>query len=406
MNGQGKLIYVTAGEPSGDQIGARLMAALQEESEVPLTFAGVGGPRMEAAGLTSLFPMSELSVMGLDFIPSARRILARIRQTVDDVVVRSPAALVTIDAQGFSARLGRQVRLKADLPIIHYGAPTVWAYRAGRAAKVSEYLDRLLCIFPFEPPLFAPYDLEATFVGHSAAEARFMAPADGPALRRRLGIARDAPVLATLPGSRRGEIRRLAAVFGGVISAIHRETPDLHCLLPTVPAVADQVADGVRNWPTPVHILQEPDEKYAAFAAADAALATSGTVTVETSFAGLPTVVVYRASTTVAWIVRTLGILKIKYASGTNLILDRMALPEFIQWDATVDKILPALRPLLTDTPQRRQMLQDMTEATDKLVAGNDPPRVAAARAIIDEMTRYPKGRRAAGNASKEMRHG
>lgn len=389
------LIYLTAGEPSGDQIGARLMQALREELHGQVDFAGVGGARMEAEGLQSLFPMSELTFMGLDFLPSLRRIFRRIRETVDDVTARQPAAVVTIDAQGYSAQVGRRLRPRLKRPIIHFGAPTVWAYKPGRAGKVARYLDRLLCIFPFEPPYFEKHGLETTFVGHPAAEARFMPPADGAALRERLGIPQDAPVLATLPGSRTAEIRRLMPVFTEVVGHLSPRLPGLQCLLPTVPGVADQVEAAVAAWPCPVHVFRGAQEKYAAFEAADAALATSGTVTVETSFAGLPTVVVYRMNEALAQLNRVFRVVQIDYASAVNLVMDQPVLPEFLQWGLRADRIAPVLEPLFRDGPDRRKMLDLMTQGTERLVAGDQPPRTVAARAILDEIERYPAGRRA-----------
>ena len=394
MTGDVPLIYLTAGEPSGDQLGAHLMRALREETGGKIAFAGVGGERMLAEGLESLFPMREISYMGLDYLPHLRTVLRRIRETADDVVARAPAALVTIDAQGFSARVGKQVRPRLERPIIHYVAPTVWAYKAGRAARAAGYLDRILAIFPFEPPYFEPHGLEVTFVGHPAAEAAGVT-ADGNAFRAAHDIAPEATVISTLPGSRRGEIQRMGPLFTEIVTRISETLGNLHCVLPTVDPVAEQVEALVKAWPCPVTVLRHAKDKYAAFAASDIALATSGTITVETAFADLPTVVVYKANPVVARIVTTFNILKVKYASGVNLVLDKPTLPEFIQNDATPAPVVGEVLRLLRDEPARAEMRRDLAAARGLLQHGAERPSVVAARAVLDEIARFPAGRRA-----------
>ena len=401
MTAEAPLIYLTAGEPSGDQLGAHLIRSLKELTGGQVSFAGVGGERMRGEGLESLFPMQDISYMGLDFVPHLRTVFRRIRETADDVARRQPAALVTIDAQGFSKRVGKLARPRLDRPIIHYVAPTVWAYKAGRAAKVAEYLDRILAIFPFEPPYFAPHGLETTFVGHPAAEAANVA-ADGVAFRATHGIPVGATVICTLPGSRQSEIRRLGPLFTDVLTRLSGAVDGLHCVLPTVEPVAKTVDTLAKTWPCPVTILPDAGDKYAAFAASDIALATSGTITVETAFADLPTVVVFKGSRLAATIVRTFNILKIKYASGVNLVLDKPTLPEFIQHNAKPDAVAAEVRRLLGDEEARNAMRKDLAVARTLLQQGAERPSMVAARAVLGEIARYPNGRRATGSKDRE----
>jgi lipid-A-disaccharide synthase len=392
MSASGPLIYVTAGEPSGDLLGANLMQALKEATGGAVRFAGIGGERMQAEGLATLFPMSELSLMGFEVVPKLPKLFARIRETVGDIRARRPDALVTIDAQGFSKRIGKKLR-GAPFPIIQYVAPTVWAWKPWRARTVARYLTHLLTIFPFEARFFDRFGLPNTFVGHLAAEragrAAGYAP-EGAALRARLGIAPGAPVLCALPGSRRGEIRRHVELFGETVAQLARRLPGLVCLAPTVPAVADRVEAAARQWAVPVHVLRDPAQKYAAFAAANVALAASGTVTTETSFAGLPTVVMYRVNPVSAQLFRFVLKTKwLRFVSAVNLVLDRAVLPEFLQHQATPEALAGALERLVTDPAARAEQLAGIQEAVHLLSVGGERPSRIAARTILDVIAQW-----------------
>ena len=392
MSASGPLIYLTAGEPSGDQIGANLMQALREATGGEVRFAGIGGERMQAEGLATLFPMSELSLMGFEVVPRLPKLLARIRETVEDIRARRPDALVTIDAQGFSKRIGKKLK-GAPFPIIQYVAPTVWAWKPWRARTVARYLAHLLTIFPFEARFFDRFGLPNTFVGHLAAErAGRAAEADGAALRARLGIAPDAPVLCTLPGSRRGEIRRHIELFGATVALLARRLPGLVCLAPTVPAVADRLEAAAKTWAAPVHVLRDPALKYQAFAAASVALAASGTVTTETSFAGLPTVVMYRVNPISAQLFRFVLKTKwLRFASAVNLVLDREVLPEYLQHLATPAALAGAVERLMKDAAARAEQLAGIQEAVHLLSVGGERPSRIAARTILDVVAQWRK---------------
>jgi lipid-A-disaccharide synthase len=390
MSGAGPLVYLTAGEPSGDQLGANLMQALKEATGGEVRFAGVGGARMQAEGLETLFPMSELALMGLEVVPKLPKLLARIRQTAADIRARKPDALVTIDAQGFSKRVGLKLK-GAPFPIIQYVAPTVWAWKPWRARTVAKYLTHLLTIFPFEARFFDRHGLANTFVGHLAAEQAGRT-GDGSALRRALGIPADAPVLCTLPGSRRGEVRRHLPVIGETVALLKARLPNLVCLAPTVPNVADTVEAASKGWAVPVHVLREPAAKYDAFAASSVALAASGTVTTETSFAGLPTVVLYRLNPIAAELLRYVLKTKwIRFASAVNLVVDREVLPEFLQDRCKPALLAEAVLRLHSDAAARAEQLAGIAEAVQLLSVGGERPSRIAARTILDIIAQWRK---------------
>jgi lipid-A-disaccharide synthase len=373
------LVYLIAGEPSGDVLGGRLMAALKAETGGRIRFAGIGGEAMAAEGLESRVPLSELAVMGLvEVIPHIRRISRIIAETAADVTARAPAALVTIDAPAFSLRVSRRVAAPA-IKRIHYVAPSVWAWRPGRAKKIAGFLDHLLALLPFEPPYFEVHGLKTTFVGHPALEPAAR-PADGAAFRERHGIPLDAPLLCVLPGSRAGEVRRHAPVFARTLARLEAGHPALRAVVPTVPTVRGLVEAAVSAWPVRTVVVGQ-DEKRDAFAAADAALAASGTVSVELAAARVPTVVGYRAN----WLSAALAgaLLKVEYASLVNIVLNREAQPEFLQHRCTPGKLARAVARTLDDPVARARQIEDCAAALARMAPAGPPPSVHAARAIL-----------------------
>lgn len=377
---QAPLIYLIAGEPSGDLLGARLMAALKAEMGGAIRFAGIGGDAMEAQGLKSRIPLSALAVMGIvEIVPHIRRIARIIDETVADVEAQAPAALVTIDAPAFSLRVSRKLGTRS-IKRVHYVAPSVWAWRPGRARKIAAFLDHLLALLPFEPPYFEIHGLSTSFVGHPALEPE-QTKGDGQAFRARHSIPADAPILCVLPGSRAGEVRRHAPVFGRALARLKGTHPDLRAVVPTVSTVIDHVRAATAAWPVPAVIVETP-EKPDAFAAANAALATSGTVSVELAAAGVPTVVAYRANWLSALIVGAL--LKVKYASLVNIVLDRPAQPEFLQHRCTPGRLAHAVARILDDPAARAEQIAGCKEALSQMTPGGAPPSVHAARAILN----------------------
>jgi lipid-A-disaccharide synthase len=272
-------------------------------------------------------------------------------------------------------------RLRASgIPLIQYVAPTVWAWNEGRAARVAKSLDHLLTIFPFEGPYFERHGLATTFVGHPAAE-HADATVDGSSLRRRLGLSAETPVLCVLPGSRHGEVHRHRPVFADALARIAKAVPGLHCLVPTVPAVAGQVEEAVQGWPVPTSVLHEANEKYTAFAASDAALAASGTATVELAFADVPTVVAYKLRWHAAQVGRL--ILKTPFVCAVNVVMNREVMPEFVLDRCDPAGMADAVVALLTDRSTVMVQRRYLAEARQRLRAGDDKPSVIAARTIL-----------------------
>jgi lipid-A-disaccharide synthase len=273
--------------------------------------------------------------------------------------------------------------------VIHYVAPQVWAWRPGRARKLAGVVDHLLALLPFEPPYFTPYGLTCDVVGHPIAAAPRATGAEAATFRAAHGIAPDAPLLAALPGSRMGEVRRHAAPFGAAIAALAARLPGLRVVVPTVAGVADALAARIAGWPG-APVLLDPRgcsaaaadaEKRAAFAAADAALAASGTVTLELAAAGLPMVAAYKTHPLTAAVVRFL--LEVDTVVLVNLVAGEKAVPEFLQERFRPEAVADALAPLFCDGPARARQLQAFGRAMAALGAGGDDPGVRAARSVL-----------------------
>ncbi len=377
----GPLVFLIAGEPSGDLLGARLMAALKTATGGRVRFAGVGGPAMAAQGLESMVPIGDLAVMGLlEVLPHLPRIFGHIRRVAAAARAQRPAVLVTIDSPNFSLEVAKRVAGEG-IPLVHYVAPSVWAWKPWRARRMAAYLDRLMTLLPFEPPYFERHGLTSTFVGHPAVEAAGVG-ADPAAFRRRLGIPDTAPLVCVLPGSRGGEVRRLLPVFASTLGRLAARFPGLQALVPTVPTVADAVAGHAPGWPVPATVLREPAAKYDAFAAADVAMAASGTVAVELAVAGLPAVIAYRVAPVTAALVRRL--IKVRFASLPNLLLDREMQPEFLQAACTAENLAGALERLLSDPAARAAQREGAQAAVAMLGAGDETPSQRAARCVLD----------------------
>ena len=381
MDCNAPLIFVIAGEPSGDLIASRLMAALRRRTGDNVRFKGVGGPLMAEQGLESLFPFSELSLMGfLEVVPHMPRLLRRIRATAREARRLQPAAFVSIDVPGFALRVARSLK-GAGFPLVHYVAPTVWAYRQGRAAEIARYLDHVLCLFPFEPPYFDAVGLDASFVGHPLVEEP-IENADGPGFRAHRGIAPEQPVLAVLPGSRASELRRHEPVFAETVRALARRVDGLRILVPTLPQHRATVAARTASWGAPATVVEGKAEKYAAFAASDAALTVSGMATLELALATVPMVVCYRVNPLTAAIARR--ILMVQHIAMPNIIAERRAAPEFVQRDCTPKRLVPAVDALLRDAGRRREQSRSFREIAARLGRGGPPPSERAAAVIME----------------------
>ncbi|MFN3075290.1 MAG: lipid-A-disaccharide synthase [Alphaproteobacteria bacterium] len=383
------LIFLIAGEPSGDLLGGRLMAALRRETGGRVRFAGIGGENMAAEGLVTLFPLEDLAVMGfLEVLPRLPRILRRLRETVTAIRSLRPQAVVSIDSWGFTGRVNRALREERNsggwsVPQIHYVAPMVWAWRPRRAFHLAACLDHLMTLLPNEPPYFLAAGLPTTHVGHPVIETGER-QADGAAFRVRHGIGASSPILCFLPGSRRNEVTRLLPIFEQCALLLRERYPGLHIIVPTVANVAEIVSDHVWRWPVPATVVRGAEEKFDAFAAADVALAASGTVALELAQAGLPNVIAYRASPVSVWLFRRLTTLK--YVNLVNLLVDRLVVAEFLQADCQPGRLAEALSVLLDDPATREKQREGMAEAMTRLGGGEEAPSTRAARVVLEIM--------------------
>ena len=378
-------VYVIAGEPSGDALGARLMEGLKDLTGGNVEIVGVGGPLMEAEGLKSLYPIRALSVMGLvEILTSIPRIYGLIRRTVADIRESKPDVVVTIDAQTFSHWIAKRL-YPAPCPIVHYVAPTVWAWKPWRAKHLAKLVDRVLMLFAFEKPYFDTVGLDAVVVGHPVAERELPDDA-GVQFRQRHEIGSDDRLVCLLPGSRTGEVRRHLPVFRRTIEMLARDHASLRFVLPTIGHVEQAVRQDVATWPVPVTVIANgEDEKFAALRACEVALAASGTVTLEMSAAGLPSVVVYRANPLTAAIVRR--IVRVPYASMANIIAGREVMPEFLQESCTPDNLANAVGRLLDEEDLRLNQKTAMTDIVATLGKGGEPPHLRAAKAVLEMVT-------------------
>jgi len=378
----GPLIYIIAGEPSGDLLAARLMAALKELTQGNVRFAGIGGEAMREEGLPSLFPQADLAVMGLaEVLPRIPKILRRQRETLADIAAKQPDVILTVDSWGFTGRIAKSLKKAGStIPRIHYVAPMVWAWKEKRVHQLAERVDRLMCLLPNEPELFQKAGLNAVHVGHSVLESG-AEQGDGPGFRRLYGIPNQAPLLCVLPGSRRSETSRLLPVFRDTVSLLVEGRPELRVVVPTVETVAAEVEAEVAQWPVPVTVVKGRQARYDAFAASQAALAASGTVALELALAKLPMVIAYRLSPLTAMIARRL--IKLKFVCLINILLDRAVVPELLLEDCRPDKLAPALIPLLDNEKARAEQLSGAADALYRLGLGGDSPSLKAAREVL-----------------------
>lgn len=384
-------LFIIAGEASGDRLGAALMAGLKAETDGQVRFSGIGGPLMAGEGLQSLFPMDRLSVMGLtEVLPRLPELLRLIRQTGEAVAQAAPDALITIDSPDFCLRVAKRARaVHPDLRTIHYVAPSVWAWRPGRADKMAKVIDHVLALLPFEPPYMTAAGMSCDFVGHPVIETPAVTDAEALAFRKDHGIDVDAPLLCVLPGSRAGEVSRHGALFREVLDRLTVERPGLRAVIPTVASRVETIRALFADAPSSPVILDPSDlsapdsetRKRHAFAASSAALAVSGTISLELAFARVPMIVAYRASAISAYLAKRL--VKVRYASLVNILQDRPIIPEYLFEAATSDALTRATGQLLDDPEVRAEQIDGFAEAMHALGQGGDPPGLRAARSVL-----------------------
>jgi len=388
-------VFLIAGEPSGDRLGAAVMAGLR--SLVPgVRFLGVGGAGMAAEGLVSLFPMQELSVMGIaEIAPKYLHLKRRIRETAEAAIAARPDVMLTIDAPDFSLRLAKIVKARSAIRTVHYVAPTVWAWRPGRAAKMAGVIDQVLALFPFEPPLMQAAGMDCDFVGHPVVAEPVASEAEAATFRAQMG---DGPLILCLPGSRAGEVGRLATRFGEALGQVAAARPGTRAVLPAAGPVVAQVRAAVAGWPMPVEVLDPAGDpggarKRAAFRAADVALAASGTVSLELAASGTPMVIGYDMN----WITRAImsRMLLIDTVTLVNIVSETRVVPEFLGKDCRPRPLAEALLAVLA-APGAQEAA--MAETMLRLGKGGEAPGLRAARAVLARLPGFGgEGARAEG---------
>lgn len=377
-------VHIVAAEESGDALGAALARALLARAGATIKLAGVGGAGMAAAGIVSPFPIDEIGSIGITTI--ARRlpmILRRIRETADRIIAAQPDVLVIIDSPDFTHRIARRVRaLAPSIPILDYVSPSVWAWRPGRARAMRGYVDCVLAILPFEPDahlrLGGP---PCVYVGHPLTERLAeLRPGPNEVLRRRT----DPPLVLVLPGSRSSEIHRLLPIFGEAIAQVGARTGPMDLVLPTLPHLVAKVRAGIADWAVAPRVVSDPAEKWAAFRSGRAALAASGTVTLELALAGVPTVAAYRVTRMEEFIMRRAGLhRRLTSVILANLVIGENVVPEFLQRDCTPERIAEALAPLFSDTPARQRQVEAFARL-DRIMAHDEPPSSKVATIVLD----------------------
>jgi len=374
-------IFLIATEESGDRLGANLMKVLRQRLGGAVRFEGVGGKSMAREGLASLFPIEELSIIGLAAVArQLPKILRLIRQTSRAVTQASPDILVIIDSPDFTHRVARRVRARdPSIPIVDYVSPSVWAWRPGRARAMCRYVDHVLALLPFEPEEYRRlHGPPCSYVGHPLTE-QTGALRPGPDEQTRRNEA--PPVLLVLPGSRRSEIRHHMAVFGETLGRLRDEGVAFELILPTMPHLLEAVSEGLKSWKVTPRVVIGEQEKRAAFRIARAALAKSGTVTLELALAGVPMVTAYRTGAVEAWIL--IRAINVKSVILANLVVGENVVPEFLQDDCTPEKLVPALRDVLEDSPSRRRQVEAFAGIDNIMSTGNQPPGVRAADIVL-----------------------
>jgi lipid-A-disaccharide synthase len=377
-------LFLVAGEHSGDALGGPLMAALNARCKGRVHYLGVGGEQMEHEGLASQFPLSDVAVMGpLSILPRLPRIIARVRRTAAAAVAAEPDAVVIIDAPEFTHPIAKRIRKRApSIPIIDYVSPSVWAWRPGRARKMRRYVDHVLALLPFEPDVHRRLGGPAcTYVGHPLIERLDrLRDLDPWPLADSLQLDPNRLVLVVLPGSRTSEVGRLMQPFGATMELLRRRGLDPQVIVPVVPGVRALVERGLQSWPVRPHLVEGETDKFRAFKLAHAALAASGTVTLELALAATPMVVAYRVDGIAA---RLRFLLKVQSVVLANLVLGENAFPEYLQEDCTPENLAGALELLLKDTPERRAQTAALARIPERMALDGGTPSDVAADIVL-----------------------
>ena len=372
-------VFLVAGEPSGDNLGGALAKALKAHAPYPIEIKGTGGDAMEKAGVSPLYPLSDVSVMGFaDVVPALPRIIRRAYSVIGAIEEFEPDVLVIIDSPDYTHEIAKRVRKRLPaLLIVDYVAPTVWAWRSGRARAMRRYLDAVLALFPFEPDAFQRLNgPECHYVGHPLIERRELLPDPGG---KRDG---DRRTILLLPGSRANEIRRHMAELGKAASLILERHPEADFVLPAVAAQRTLIEKALETWRVKPRLVIGDDGRYAAFRTAHCAIAASGTVTLELAIARVPMVVIYAIDWYLEigrrYFLRAPSIVLANLIGGENVV------PELVYRNFNAERVAQEAAALIGDTPERSRQLALFEKVAENLGIGGDAPSQRAARVVFD----------------------
>lgn len=378
----GPMIYLLALEPSGDVLGAKLMKALRQETEGAVRFAGVGGQAMRQQGISTLFDPSELAILGIfEVVPKARLVLRRVRQVLEDIERIQPDILITIDSWGFTGRVHKALSKRdSSIKRVRYVAPQVWAWRPGRAKQLAQWIDLLITLFPFEPPLFERHGLKSVWVGHPVVEDADL-DVSGVRFRSKHGLSSKTPLLSVLPGSRDSEVRTLSPVFADTVHDLAQRFPEMQVVIPTVTGVETKIRAWAKTLPVPAHVLVDDTDRRDAVAASQAALAASGTITLELAMARVPHVIAYKVNSISAFVFRHIA--RTKHVNLINILLGQEVVPELLQQNCRADLLSSAIAGLMTNTSERHKQLDGFKSAMSQLRLSGKMPSHVAASAVL-----------------------
>ncbi|WP_448952030.1 lipid-A-disaccharide synthase [Labrys neptuniae] len=382
-------IALVVGEHSGDQLGFKLMQALRAQAGREVVFKGTAGPAMIREGMESLFPLDDIAVMGFAaVIGRFPTIYRRAWQVIDAIVADRPDVLVIIDSPDFTHAVAKRVRRRLPhLPIVNYVSPSVWAWRPGRAVAMRAYVDHVLALLPFEPEAYRRLNgPPCSYVGHPLMERldELRPNTEEEAIRQG-----EKPVVLVLPGSRSGEVSLLTEDFGQTLQRVSSMIGPFEAVLPTVPRHAERLRQATAGWAAKPLVITDPDQKYAAFRRARAALAASGTVTLELALAQVPMIGTYRFPAWEAFLARRL--VKGRFFLLPNLILDRPAVPELFQEEVMPDRLAGLMARLLGDTAERDAQMQAFAEIDQRMQVIGETPSQRAARIVLETIAAKAK---------------
>ncbi|MDO4184594.1 MAG: lipid-A-disaccharide synthase [Rhodospirillales bacterium] len=376
-------IYLIAGEPSGDALGARFIKAMKKKTSGNVEFFGVGGETMEAEGFNSLFDISDLAVMGIaEVIPSIPKVLRHIKETVNDIVKIKPDVVITIDSWSFGCRVQKALRKKKlGIPQVHYVAPQVWAWKKKRARTMHKYVDHLLTLLPQEPKYFTPYGLDTTFVGHPVIESP-VAKGDKESFRKKYKISKDKRIVCILPGSRHNEVATLLPIFIETAQKLNATYDDLLFVVPTVKTVEKRVKGLMENCGFETLIVEGSEDRHNAMCASAAAIAASGTVALELAIANVPHIIGYKVSRLTAFLVKRL--MHIQFVNLSNILLGREIVPELLQDACVPDNIARYIKRFLEQDDLYRREIDGFKKVREVLGLGEQTPSENACDVILN----------------------